>query len=92
MEDIHIPARLFITGISTGSGYLLVQQSLKRGERVIATAREVSSTETNLQLTLGDEYEHKKRISQSRRQNIGHDRRRGSSACNFISAGQFSRW
>ena len=82
MEDIHIPARLFITGISTGSGYLLVEESLKRGERVVATAREVSSTDRC------DEYEHKKRISQSRRQSIGHDRRRGSSACKFISAGQ----
>jgi hypothetical protein len=33
---------------AAGSGYLLVEAALKRGERVIATAREVSSTETDL--------------------------------------------
>jgi short-subunit dehydrogenase len=32
----------FITGTSTGFGYLLAEEALKRGERVIATARDVS--------------------------------------------------
>jgi hypothetical protein len=48
MEESTFSRGWFITGISTGSGYLPVEEALKRGERVIATAREVSSTETDL--------------------------------------------
>jgi short-subunit dehydrogenase len=32
----------FITGTSTGFGYLLAKEALRRGERVIATARDIS--------------------------------------------------
>lgn len=36
------PRVWFITGTSTGFGYLLTQELLNRGERVIATARDIS--------------------------------------------------
>ena len=42
MEDSTFSRVWFITGTSTGFGYLLAEEALKRGERVIATARDVS--------------------------------------------------
>jgi short-subunit dehydrogenase len=42
MEDSKFSRVWFITGTSTGFGYLLAEEALKRGERVIATARDVS--------------------------------------------------
>ncbi|MGC9158192.1 MAG: oxidoreductase [Terracidiphilus sp.] len=42
MTDSHVSRVWFITGSSTGFGYLLAQEVLRRGERVIATARDVS--------------------------------------------------
>ncbi len=42
MADSKVSRVWFITGCSTGFGYLLVQELLRRGERVIATARDVS--------------------------------------------------
>jgi short-subunit dehydrogenase len=42
MEESTFSRVWFITGTSTGFGYLLAEEALKRGERVIATARDVS--------------------------------------------------
>jgi short-subunit dehydrogenase len=42
MEESKLSRVWFITGTSTGFGYLLAEEALKRGERVIATARDVS--------------------------------------------------
>jgi len=42
MEDATLSRVWFITGTSTGFGYLLANEVLKRGERVIATARDVA--------------------------------------------------
>src|SRR6266571_8827510 len=42
MEEFTFSRVWFITGTSTGFGYLLAEEVLKRGERVIATARDVS--------------------------------------------------
>ena len=42
MEDSTVSRVWFITGTSTGFGHLLAEEALKRGERVIATARDVS--------------------------------------------------
>jgi NADP-dependent 3-hydroxy acid dehydrogenase YdfG len=42
MEDATLSRVWFITGTSTGIGHLLTEEVLKRGERVIATARDVS--------------------------------------------------
>jgi NADP-dependent 3-hydroxy acid dehydrogenase YdfG len=42
MEEPTFSRVWFITGTSTGFGYLLAEEALKRGERVIATARAVS--------------------------------------------------
>jgi short-subunit dehydrogenase len=42
MEECTFSRVWFITGTSTGFGYLLAEEALKRGERVIATARDVS--------------------------------------------------
>jgi short-subunit dehydrogenase len=42
MEDATLSRVWFITGTSTGFGHLLTEEVLKRGERVIATARDVS--------------------------------------------------
>src|SRR5437879_8047254 len=42
MEESTLSRVWFITGTSTGFGYLLTEEVLKRGERVIATARDVS--------------------------------------------------
>ena len=42
MEESTLSRVWFITGTSTGFGYLLAEEALKRGERVIATARDVS--------------------------------------------------
>jgi short-subunit dehydrogenase len=42
MEEPTFSRVWFITGTSTGFGYLLAEEALKRGERVIATARDVS--------------------------------------------------
>ena len=42
MEESTCSRVWFITGTSTGFGYLLAEEVLKRGERVIATARDVS--------------------------------------------------
>ena len=43
MEEFTFSRVWFITGTSTGFGYLLADEVLKRGERVIATARDVST-------------------------------------------------
>ena len=42
MEESTFSRVWFITGTSTGFGYLLAEEALKRGERVIATARDLS--------------------------------------------------
>jgi len=42
MEESTFSRVWFITGTSKGFGYLLAEEALKRGERVIATARDVS--------------------------------------------------
>ncbi len=42
MKEFIFSRVWFITGTSTGFGYLLAEEALKRGERVIATARDVS--------------------------------------------------
>ena len=42
MEESTFSRVWFITGTSTGFGHLLAEEALKRGERVIATARDVS--------------------------------------------------
>src|SRR5260370_19230597 len=42
MEESTFSRVSFITGTSKGFGYLLAEEALKRGERVIATARDVS--------------------------------------------------
>jgi short-subunit dehydrogenase len=42
MADSTSPRVWFITGTSTGFGYLLAKEALRRGERVIATARDTS--------------------------------------------------
>ena len=42
MEESTLSRVWFITGTSKGFGYLLAEEALKRGERVIATARDVS--------------------------------------------------
>jgi short-subunit dehydrogenase len=42
MEESTLSRVWFITGTSTGFGYLLTEEALKRSERVIATARDVS--------------------------------------------------
>jgi NAD(P)-dependent dehydrogenase (short-subunit alcohol dehydrogenase family) len=42
MADSTLSRVWFVTGTSTGFGYLLTEEALKRGERVIATARDVS--------------------------------------------------
>jgi short-subunit dehydrogenase len=42
MEDATLSRVWFITGTSTGFGHLLTEEVLKRGERVIATARDIS--------------------------------------------------
>jgi len=42
MEESTFSRVWFITGTSTGFGYVLAEEALKRGERVIATARDVS--------------------------------------------------
>jgi NAD(P)-dependent dehydrogenase (short-subunit alcohol dehydrogenase family) len=42
MEESALSRVWFITGTSTGFGHLLTEEVLKRGERVIATARDVS--------------------------------------------------
>jgi NAD(P)-dependent dehydrogenase (short-subunit alcohol dehydrogenase family) len=42
MSDAKSPRVWFITGSSTGFGYLLAKEALRRGERVIATARDAS--------------------------------------------------
>ena len=42
MEESTFSRIWFITGASAGFGYLLAEEALKRGERVIATARDVS--------------------------------------------------
>jgi hypothetical protein len=41
-EEFTFSRVWFITGTSTGFGCLLAEEALKRGERVIATARDVS--------------------------------------------------
>ena len=46
MEESTLSRVWFITGTSTGFGYLLTEEVLKRGERVIATARDVSKLST----------------------------------------------
>ncbi|MGO9339636.1 MAG: SDR family NAD(P)-dependent oxidoreductase [Terracidiphilus sp.] len=43
MPDRNSPRVWFITGSSTGFGYLLAKEALRRGDRVIATARNASS-------------------------------------------------
>jgi len=45
MSDSTSPRVWFITGTSTGFGHLLAKELLRRGERVIATARDVSKLE-----------------------------------------------
>jgi NAD(P)-dependent dehydrogenase (short-subunit alcohol dehydrogenase family) len=45
MADSTSPRVWFITGTSTGFGHLLAHELLRRGERVIATARDVSKLE-----------------------------------------------
>jgi len=45
MADSTSPRVWFITGSSTGFGHLLAKELLRRGERVIATARDVSKLE-----------------------------------------------
>ena len=42
MADSTLSRVWFVTGTSSGFGYLLTEEALKRGERVIATARDVS--------------------------------------------------
>jgi NAD(P)-dependent dehydrogenase (short-subunit alcohol dehydrogenase family) len=42
MEESTLSRVWFVTGTSTGFGYLLTDEVLKRGERIIATARDVS--------------------------------------------------
>jgi NAD(P)-dependent dehydrogenase (short-subunit alcohol dehydrogenase family) len=42
MSDAKSPRVWFITGSSSGFGYLLAKEVLRRGERVIATARDAS--------------------------------------------------
>jgi short-subunit dehydrogenase len=42
MEDATLSRVWFITGTSTGLGHLLTEEVLKRDQRVIATARNVS--------------------------------------------------
>jgi NADP-dependent 3-hydroxy acid dehydrogenase YdfG len=41
MEQSTLSRVWFVTGTSTGFGYLLTEEVLKRGERVIATARDI---------------------------------------------------
>src|SRR6266478_7508395 len=42
MQESKLSRVWFITGTSTGFGHLLAEEALKRGERVIATARDIS--------------------------------------------------
>jgi NAD(P)-dependent dehydrogenase (short-subunit alcohol dehydrogenase family) len=42
MSNANSPRVWFITGSSTGFGYLLAKEALRRGDRVIATARDAS--------------------------------------------------
>src|SRR3984957_5218956 len=42
MSDATSPRVWFITGTSTGFGFLLAKEALRRGDRVIATARDIS--------------------------------------------------
>ena len=42
MSEAKSPRVWFITGSSSGFGYLLVKEALRRGDRVIATARNAS--------------------------------------------------
>jgi NAD(P)-dependent dehydrogenase (short-subunit alcohol dehydrogenase family) len=54
MADSTSPRVWFITGTSTGFGHLLAKELLRRGERVIATARDVSKLEDLTRLNPGN--------------------------------------
>ena len=43
MSDSHLPKTWFVTGCSSGFGRCIVEAALAKGQRVIATARDIRS-------------------------------------------------